>query len=322
MAHALLVGLLMLQRGLLVCLAIGSVTAGAGCSTYNVNRSALAPHATPQLHPGSRMDSVAELGFGASSVTHFKNPEVGNPRASVEIPGTQLHGDLRLRATDWLTFGLVYENGLDATAYKPKGNLQPDVDVGNVVGRGMSIGVSIPTSNPALTIGMVLDTMLWEVPWVEWRTCVENCGSTPGYTYQTKGRDTVTTIGVGFTPTYRTGNVTWFGGISMREHPTIEQKGTEHGGDFVADVTSGPPAWTLSAGAQLDFGPVKGSIVVYQTLTDDPVEYGPSMAAMVVVPLGKRRPQTPPGMAPPAAPALPPPSVPAPGTPPTSGHAL
>jgi len=311
----------MIQRGLLGCLA-GAVALAAGCSTYNVNRSALAPHAAPQLHPIAPMDTVAQLGLGASSVAHVKNPEVGNPSASVEIPGTQLHGDARLRVNDWLTVGLVYENGLDATAHKPKGNLQPDVDAGNVTGYGASFEIALPTPNPQLTLGVSFNAMLWDVPWVEWRTCIDSCLSEDGFTYEASGVQGVMTLGAGFTPTYRTGSITWFGGISAREHPTIEQKGMEVGPNFDADVRSGPLAWTASAGAQVDLGGVKGSVVLYQTLTNDPVQYGPSVAALLVVPLGKRRPQTLRVMAPPAAPALPPPTVPAPGTSPTGGHAL
>src|SRR5690242_19212342 len=92
---------------------------GLVACTYQVNRSALAPHAAPTLHSGQPLDGAAEVALGAASVADVSKPTVGNDEASVEIPGTQVHGDARLRVNDAYAIGFMYESGLDATAHKP-----------------------------------------------------------------------------------------------------------------------------------------------------------------------------------------------------------
>src|SRR5690606_16091430 len=97
----------------------------------------------------------------------------------------------------------------------------------NVVGYGMSLEASLRTRDPRLRVGLLMEAMMWHVPWVEWRTCVDSCAGTNGFTYQSSGVDAVSGIGFGVVPSFRTGSVTYFGGLNARSHPDIEQKGTE-----------------------------------------------------------------------------------------------
>jgi hypothetical protein len=300
----------------------------AACGTYQVNRTALAPHATPTMRTGQPVDGIAEFGLGASSIADARKPTVGNDEASVEIPGTQMHVDGRLRLGELFALGLIYESGLDATAHKPKGALQPSVDNGNVDGFGFTTDVSIPTGDPRLRVGLTLEMIVWSVPFVEWRTCVDNCIPGDGFTYEDEDTDSTGTWGLGITPSYRSEDLTLFGGLTARQHPTIIQKGLE-GDPFLdgeGEVEPGPFNVIVSAGAELAVagGAVRFSGIIYQDLVADPVQYGPGLAVLVSVPLGRKKPATaaavapqpyPPPQPPPPQP-YPPPAPPAPPPPP------
>jgi len=298
----------------------------AGCGTFRVNRAATVPHAAPTLHSGHPLDGTAELGFGASSLADLGEPKVGDPEAAVEIPATQIHGDARLRLSDSLALGLLFEDGLESTVSRPKGNLQPPVENGNVIGYGATADVSIALPDPRWRVGIGFDLMIWQVPYVEYQTCVENCVPIGGWTMIEHGTDNTETFGVSVTPSYRTGALTVFGGLSARQHPTIIQKGTETD-PFLEDegeVDSGPFNVIVSGGLEAGFagGVIKGSVLVYQDVTRDPLKYGPGIAALITVPIGRKKPAPPPPLLPPPEPyptyapsAAPPPPPPPPAPP-------
>jgi len=267
-----------------------------GCGTYQANRAALTPHQTPQMHSGHPLDGTAELGFGASSLAHTTDLGEGDPEAGVEVPGTQLRGDARLRLSDVFALGLVYENGLDETARRPKEE-QPPVDEGNVQGYGVTADISIRTRDPRFRVGLGFDMMIWDVPYVEYLSCAPGDPACfpDGVMIMSRGTDRTETFGVSVTPSYRTGNMTVFGGLTARQHPTIQQKGTETDPilEGEGDVESGPFNVVVSAGLEYGLmdGAVEASLVVYQDLTQDPVRYGPGIGAMVTVPIGRRTPR-------------------------------
>jgi hypothetical protein len=297
---------------------IGSVFAlwlvAAGCGTYNYNRAALVPHASPRLHSGAPLDGRAELSAGASSVANLGDPGVGDPNAGIEIPGTQLHGDFRL-AMGGLSVGMIYENGLERTAHALK-STQPPVDGGNVEGYGFMIDYAIHTGNPRFWIGLGVEAILWDAPYVEYYTCAAEEECFP-YALQTKGNDTVGTLAGSITPTYRIDDFTLFGGVTAREHPTIQQKGMDRDPLFDGpEVESGPVNFVISGGAEYTFpnAPLKLSAVAYWDVTRTPAKYGPGLALLVTLPIGKNAPRVrapmpvypPPGY----VPAYPPPGYP------------
>jgi hypothetical protein len=290
----------------------------AACGNYNYNRAALVPHATPQLHSGMPLDSIAEISAGASSVAHLGKPGLGDPEAGVEIPGTQLFGALRLGILDRAAIGLVYQNGLDASAH-PLKSTQPPVDGGNVQGYGVTFDVAISTNNPNLKVGLGLETMFWHIPYVEYYTCAAGEACFP-YSIQAEGADTTPTIGAALTPSYRLGDVTLFGGVTARQHPTLQQKGMDTDPLFQEpEVESGPFNFIVSAGAEVAFGgsqKVKASAIAYWDTTQNPAKYGPSLALMITLPIGKRSvdpgPTAPPPVYPNAPYPYPPPPYPAP----------
>ena len=173
----------------------------AACGTYNYNRSALVPHATPRLNTGQPLSGRGQLTVGASSLAHLGGPSAGDPNAGVEIPGTQLFGNLRVQANDIFSLGVIYENGLDYGA-KPLKSTQPPVDAGNVQGYGIGADLSIPTSDPRFRIGFGLDAIAWSVPYVEYLTCAADESCFP-YSIVESGSDSVSTFAASVTPSYR-----------------------------------------------------------------------------------------------------------------------
>ena len=298
-----------------------------GCGTYNYNRAALVPRATPRMTTGQPIDGQAQLAVGASSVAHLGKPGVGDPNAGVEIPGTQLHGDLRARIGESVSFGILYENGLDQGA-KPLKSTQPPVEGGNVAGYGLAMDVSIPTSDPRFRVGLGVDAIVWSVPYVEYFTCAAGEDCFP-YSVQESGRDLVETFAASLTPSFKaTPEVTVFGGVTARQHPTIQQKGMEMDPLFSEpEVESGPINFIVSGGASFSLGngAVYASAIAYWDVSSDPAKYKPGLALMLAVPFGKsyaaRQSQPPPQYPPPGYPppgyyAPPPQQYPPPGYPP------
>ncbi|HEU0034754.1 MAG TPA: hypothetical protein VFQ53_29220 [Kofleriaceae bacterium] len=262
------------------------------------------------------LDGKAELSGGASSVAHLGDPGVGDPEAGVEIPGTQLYGDLRARIGDSVAFGIIYQNGLDQGAKALK-STQPPVDHGNVQGYGMSLDVSVPTGDPAWRVGIGVEGVVWSVPWVEYDTCAADQSCFP-YLLKGEGNDSVDTFAASVTPSYQASkDLTVFGGVTVRNHPTIKEK------DVVVDpvfddgpeVESGPANIILSGGVDIGLadGAVRVSGVAYWDVTQNPAKYGPGLGVLFTVPLGQRRSQTPP---PQPGPVYMVPAAPPPGTPP------
>ncbi len=266
-----------------------------GCGTYNFNRAALVPRAVPRMTTGQPLSATGQLDAGASSVTSLGRPEAGDPNAGIEVPSTQLHGALKLRTGEHASLGLIYENGLAQGAEKLK-DTQPDVKGGGVQGYGFTFDVSIPTGNPDVRIGLGVDAILWSVPYVEYLTCAAGESCFP-FQIQNKGRDTVGQLAASITPSYKVSpELTLFGGVTMRQHPTIEAKGTTQDPLFTEpDVQSGPLNFLVSAGGEVSFadGAVLASGMLYWNATQTPAKYKGGLGVMMSVPLGRRGPKPP-----------------------------
>ncbi|MEO8700366.1 MAG: hypothetical protein ABI867_09995 [Kofleriaceae bacterium] len=273
------------MRSLLLVLGV----LASACGTYNFNRSALVPRATPRLDSGQSMRGRGQLDVGASSLAHFGDPGVGDPNAGIEIPGTQIHGGLRGRVSDTFSVGLFYETGLDKGAKQLK-DTQPPVEGGNVQGYGANVDVSIPTGDPKFRVGLGAEVVLWSVPYVEFLTCAAGEECFP-FQIQDRGRDQVGTFAASITPSYRIDeSVTLFGGVTARQHPTLPQKGQETDPLFSEpEVESGPMNFIVSAGAEVAFadGGILASAVAYYDVSQTPAKYGPGVALMISLPFGK-----------------------------------
>ena len=86
------------------------------------------------------------------------------------------------------------------------------------------------------------------------------------------------TWGFGVTPAIRVDErFTVFGGMFLRNHPTIERKGEEMFAQNDEDTATGPTNFLLHAGAAVRLGAFTALVLVQQNVADDPVRYGPSI---------------------------------------------
>jgi hypothetical protein len=261
-----------------------------GCSTYSVRKSALAPHIAPPMRSGHGLgDASAEAAFGASTLASTGRPTEGEEaNAGLHIPSVELGGALRGRVTDYLDVGVLFDYGLRRGATSTSDD-QPTPDNGNVWGGGASLFLSLPTASPALRVGIGLDLMAYSIPYVEYRTCIENCAGHP-YSTVDHDRETIGVYSVSLVPSWRAGRLTLFGGGTLRNHPTIAKGGIEGEDlDLDDDVDAGPANVLVSAGAEVELGAgVRAMGMVYQPITSDPVEYTPTFGVALTIPLGRR----------------------------------
>jgi hypothetical protein len=141
---------------------------------------------------------------------------------------------------------------------------------------------------------------MWSVPWVEYTTCIDLC-SVPGFTYSQRGNEDVLIAKLALVPSYRIGAMTYFGGVTLQNQPTITEKIEttlpEGGG-----VQGGPLNATVHAGLAVEVGAgIRASAFVHQTLTHDPINYGPGLGMAISIPLGRKEPNR--VVAPPPPPA-------------------
>jgi hypothetical protein len=311
--------------GLMVAVAAG------GCSVYSVRRSALAPHISPPMRSGQGLgDAAGEVSLGAAALASPIAPtEAEGANAGLYIPRVELTGALRARVSRHVDLGFLWDHGFRGGAHATSED-QPSPENGSVYGGGLSMMAAIPAAD-RFTIGVSADFLLYSVPYVEYSTCVENCGGEP-YTLVDHDRDSIPVYSFALIPSYRVSDrVALFGGITMRNHPTIEKGDVEVGVDLDDEVTPGSMNFIVQAGAEVKLGSVKALAMVYQPLSADPVAYGPTFALGLSIPFGKSRfaqaagapgsVAPPPGYSPPPPgapyppPTYPPPDAPAPPPP-------
>lgn len=271
----------------------------SGCYNRSVRRAALVPHAQPTLRDGQPIDSgIAEASMGLATLMSASAPSEGDPNAGVYIPRIQANGALRFRPGNRFDIGLIYEHGFEkgSTAIAED---QPN-PTGDAKGLGLSMGVSIPTGEPGLNVGLTGDFIIYSVPYIEYSTCID-C-PTP-YTNVEEFSEEVPVVSLGVIPSYRRGPWTVFGSLTMRNHPTT-RRGEITTDDDDNSVDPGPFNAIVAAGASYTTpARVKLSMLVYQPVTTDPVEYAPTLAAAITIPFGSRparrsAPWPPPGRSP------------------------
>lgn len=271
--------------------ALPVLTCFAGCFTGNIQRSARVPHPGVPLSSGQPLATAAELSAGLSNATDVMAPRVGNASQSVEVPSTEMRDELRLQVGRRGTLSLLYEDGFAATSHKPDATQAP-IGGGDVRGYGVSYGYSFETSTPGLSVGTTFETMVWSLPYVQYETCTSgpdggvDCPSMT--TTISHGRAYPMTIGLGVTPSYRSGAVTVFGGLFGRNHPSTTRKEMNvvlDGGD---DVRSGPFNLLIHAGIELQLADrISALVLIHQDITADPVQYGPGIGIAIAGRIGQ-----------------------------------
>ena len=262
------------MRALFLCLVVGCVPPPP---VYRVQRTARVPHPAVPLRTGEPIAGMAEVSVGASSFADARDPRLVDSTAAVEVPSRQYRGELRLRIRraeiagiyEWANGGTM--QALDAT--------QAPVDEGNVEGRGAAVRYSIDAGS-GLSFGLGLEALAWSIPYVEYRTCVQNCAINDAPQMQViHGSQSVATLAFAFTPTYRIGRFAFFAGTYARRQPTIVRKGTEMYVDsgHDTDVGEGRYNWLVHGGVEMRLPIVSVLLQIQQDLTRDPVWYGPSL---------------------------------------------
>jgi hypothetical protein len=277
------------MRALPLLLLVPILSASA-CSTYSVRRSALVPHAAPVARSGQPVSGRGELAFSSPRVASLGSPEEGDgANAGLYVPRAQVAGELRIGSINPdLDLGLIYDHGLamGATAITPD---QPQPDNGDVYGGGASAHWS-PEVSPGVRLGVGLMTILYSVPFIEYRTCVDNC-SGQNLTDIERGRKSVGILQASLAPSLRRGAVTYFASMTIRNHPT-NTKGEVTSDPYFDDsdeIRSGPANFIAGAGIEIDFGKVRALAQVFMPLNQQPVSYRPTLGVGITLPFGRPR---------------------------------
>lgn len=225
----------------------------AGCipqppPVYQVQRSVRAPRATVPLRTGQPLAGPVEITLGASHAKALSEPKLGDEDAAIELPKYQGRGELRIRMAQNGELALIHERGMSDSVIKLDSTQVP---INSGTPHGTGVAMRYAARGEHLVVGLELELLAWSLPYVEYRTCVENCELSPQTTIE-GGTATRSTVGLGVTPSYQRGNLTLFGGAFARNHPTIERKDTDivgQRGDTDDGVSRGPLNLMLHAGA-------------------------------------------------------------------------
>lgn len=240
---------------------------------YKVQRTARVPHPAAPLRSGAPLDAPLEASFGASSAFDLRAPRLVDHTAAVETPAVQLRGEVRIRLGTFGELHLANEHALDPTALDPT---QAPIPGGhNAWSFNLGLRYAVPIA-PGMFLGLGVESVVWTLPYVEYRSCVANCEGAPAQE-RDSGTDNLWGLAADITPTYRSGDLTLFAGLHIAPNPTIQRKGTEIGAiDYDSDLALGPTSYIIHAGAEYKLGPVSLLAQIQQDLGGSPVAYGPS----------------------------------------------
>ena len=240
---------------------------------YKVQRTARVPHPAAPLRSGAPLDAPIEASFGTSSAFDLRAPRLVDHTAAVETPSVQLRGEARFRIG---TFGEIHVGTEHALAPTPIDATQaPIPGDDNAWSFNLGVRYAVPLA-PGVFLGLGLESVVWTLPYVEYRSCVENCEGVPPQE-RDSGTDSLWGLAADITPTYRSGDLTLFAGLHIAPNPTIQRKGTEIGAmDYDSDLALGPTSYIVHAGAEYKLGPISVLAQIQQDLAGSPVAYGPS----------------------------------------------
>jgi hypothetical protein len=249
---------------------------------YRVQRTARVPHIAAPMRTGEPLDGPIELSVAGSTIGAVMQPELADKQAAVEVAREQVRTELRIRLGKRGELTPIYERAIEDTMVRLDATQAP-VSQGTPQGYGLAARYSIETSVPEFSLGFGVEAMAWEIPYVEYRTCVSYCEENGAPMMQINhGRETVSSLGLSLAPTYRTGPLALFVNAYTRRHPTIVRKGTElYAQDYDRDVDGGEYNFLVGAGIEYRLSFASLMATVQQDLTADPVAYGPSFGLAI-----------------------------------------
>ena len=254
----------------LILVFAGAATAASSCTT-SVRRAALVPHQQPIGHSGARPES-AEISLGTPNLVSSGEPRTAaNENAGIVIPRWQGQGGLRVPVGEAMTVGFHAEYGLDEGSIALSDD-QPDPE-GDVMGAAMSIFYTAKLS-PKLDVGIGGQLWVYSIPYVEYSTCVDCPGGS--FTQVDHSREMIPVVSLGVIPTYKVAPaVSVFGGLTIRNHPTIEKSDIEIGIDIDEEVESGPANAIGSVGAEFLLSEnIRLTGYLHRPIAAKPVVYG------------------------------------------------
>jgi len=255
-----------------------------GCATYSIRRAALTPNPAPVTRDGQPMANAFELGLGTASLARVAAPRTGDdPNEGLVVPRVDLNGALRARVAGSFDIGVLYDHGLNDGAEMTAPDMpRPN---GDVTGYGVSLHNSFGAGD--FRVGIELDALVYDIPWTETWTCVDNCWVNPDPMTRVKsGHAQTGVVAFGVIPSYRSGPWTFFASATARNHPTIA-KGSVQQIEIDDPVESGPVNLIVAAGAELTLaGSARLAMQAYLPLSSDPVRYSTTFATSLVIGFG------------------------------------
>lgn len=263
----------------LAVLVLCAAALGAGC-THSIRRAALVPHQQPIAHSGTLVRSP-EVSVGSPSLASTRKPRVAaSENAGIVIPRWQGQGALRLPWGNATTIGFHVDYGLDQDSVALSDD-QPDPK-GDTMGAAVSMFYTAIVS-PDFEVGVGGQLWLYSIPYVEYDTCVNCLGGV--YTEVDHDRNLIPVVSIGILPTFKVApNVSLFGGVNIRNHPTIEKSDFSIGpeSDVDEEVESGPPNAIASIGGDIMLThKIRLTGYLHRPIAAKPVVYGVTAGFML-----------------------------------------
>lgn len=232
------------------------------------------------------MDQQVGFEAGATNLADLLAPTSGatgtRPPAGIAVAQHQARMAFAIAPTHALRVTYFHERAFHSDSHEISPTIPP-LDDRSALGYGMGIDGSIPTSTPGFRIGVATELEIWSCPYVSYTS-----ETTGGSLTVDEGRSNVGTVALGLTPSYRSGHWTGYGNVTMRNHPTMIEKQSS---DLIPpdpEVTGGPLNVVAAAGVAFRQDNVEVALDVHQTVTTDPVQYGPAIGLWMRIEGGKR----------------------------------
>jgi hypothetical protein len=296
---------------LLLAFTLGACT----FTSHNVNVGQV-PHAAMPFATAAPASGVADLTAGGSVPTI--GPSSTDDNSGAEVPAAQVRGEARIRITDDLFIGTMYEQGVGHASVNDR---LPAVKSGHVYGFGAMFGGSFATAGSNVSIGWTVTAMRWTIPYDKYSMVNVDLAGHPIGVANEQSSDTgaTTTFGLGIWPSWRSGQLRVFGGGYLTQRPTVHL--------FTTDTTYIDPLVihtdsedvvgheavdaVLGAGVEYAYERLSLTAMISQEVVRSVMRTGPSVQFAVSVRLGERasdrkRPSSPP---PPPSPIAPPSAI-------------
>jgi hypothetical protein len=260
-----------------------------GChGSYLARRAATVPAVTPSTTSPTPMERLAEVSLAHAGLGD-DSPALAGSGADdgLETIRSPFVGAARLRVSPEASIGLAYHHlrGEDSVALAED---QPDPD-GDVHGVGMNLAAATWLGDGDWLLAGESQLLFYRVPYIEERVCVEDCGIFDdddidhGHAYRP-------VLGVSVNGGRRLGPFVVYAGLKLENHLSAERSDHEYAeGDMDSDVELGSINLVASLGLEVKVGQVRVRGLVYQSLRDEPVDYGPAGALAVGYAFGAPR---------------------------------